>query len=197
MDEPLTNLDAKLREVLRVELVELRRELKTPMVFVTARSGRGAVDGRSDRRAVRGRILQTGAPRRSTSGRRHRWWRCSSGSPRSTSCPGPPRGRTVARGRRDAVMRAEASGADRAPARRAPRERGPAGRRGRLGSGGARRRAHRADDHACWSTGSGRASTSWSRAARRAPGQSRAPAHRCRARRSFRADARRRSKEAP
>ena len=35
MDEPLTNLDAKLREALRVELVELRRELKTPMVFVT------------------------------------------------------------------------------------------------------------------------------------------------------------------
>src|SRR3954469_23820938 len=35
MDEPLTNLDAKLREALRVELVMLRRELKTPMIFVT------------------------------------------------------------------------------------------------------------------------------------------------------------------
>ena len=35
MDEPLTNLDAKLREALRVELVSLRRELKTPMIYVT------------------------------------------------------------------------------------------------------------------------------------------------------------------
>src|SRR2546423_11915579 len=35
MDEPLTNLDAKLRESLRVELVMLQRELRTPIIFVT------------------------------------------------------------------------------------------------------------------------------------------------------------------
>ena len=35
MDEPLTNLDAKLRESLRVELIRLRRELNIPMLYVT------------------------------------------------------------------------------------------------------------------------------------------------------------------
>ena len=35
MDEPLTNLDAKLRESLRTELVLLRRKLKTPMIYGT------------------------------------------------------------------------------------------------------------------------------------------------------------------
>ena len=34
-DEPLTNLDAKLREELRVELVLLRRQLGIPMLYVT------------------------------------------------------------------------------------------------------------------------------------------------------------------
>ncbi len=63
MDEPLTNLDAKLREALRVELVDLRRELKTPMIFVT----HDQVEALSmaDRIVVlsAGRILQTGTPR--------------------------------------------------------------------------------------------------------------------------------------
>ena len=35
LDEPLTNLDAKLRETLRVELVVLRRQLGIPMIYVT------------------------------------------------------------------------------------------------------------------------------------------------------------------
>jgi multiple sugar transport system ATP-binding protein len=35
MDEPLTNLDAKLREALRVELAALARQVKTPMLYVT------------------------------------------------------------------------------------------------------------------------------------------------------------------
>jgi multiple sugar transport system ATP-binding protein len=63
MDEPLTNLDAKLREALRVELVELRRELKTPMVFVTHDQAEAL--SMADRIVVlsEGRILQTGAPR--------------------------------------------------------------------------------------------------------------------------------------
>jgi multiple sugar transport system ATP-binding protein len=63
MDEPLSNLDAKLREALRVELVELRRALRTPMVFVT----HDQVEALSmaDRIAVLsgGRILQLGTPK--------------------------------------------------------------------------------------------------------------------------------------
>ena len=35
MDEPLTNLDAKLRGEMRVELKRLQRELNTTMVYVT------------------------------------------------------------------------------------------------------------------------------------------------------------------
>jgi len=63
MDEPLTNLDAKLREALRVELVELRRALKTPMVFVTHDQAEAL--SMADRIVVlsEGRVLQTGTPR--------------------------------------------------------------------------------------------------------------------------------------
>ncbi|HEX2658124.1 MAG TPA: ABC transporter ATP-binding protein [Polyangia bacterium] len=63
MDEPLTNLDAKLREALRVELVELRRELKTPMVFVTHDQAEALT--MADRIVVlsQGRVLQVGTPR--------------------------------------------------------------------------------------------------------------------------------------
>ncbi|MBT5873755.1 MAG: ABC transporter ATP-binding protein, partial [Candidatus Latescibacteria bacterium] len=62
MDEPLTNLDAKLRESLRVELVTLRRELGTPMIFVTHDQVEAMSMG--DRIAVlnHGRILQEGGP---------------------------------------------------------------------------------------------------------------------------------------
>jgi multiple sugar transport system ATP-binding protein len=61
-DEPLTNLDAKLREALRVELVRLRRELRTPMVFVTHDQAEALSMG--DRIVVlaEGRVLQTGTP---------------------------------------------------------------------------------------------------------------------------------------
>jgi multiple sugar transport system ATP-binding protein len=63
MDEPLTNLDAKLREKLRVELVEMRRELKTPMVFVTHDQAEAL--SMADRIVVlsEGRVLQAGTPR--------------------------------------------------------------------------------------------------------------------------------------
>jgi multiple sugar transport system ATP-binding protein len=63
MDEPLTNLDAKLRESLRVELVLLQRTLKTPMVYVTHDQAEALSMG--DRVVVldRGRVLQTGTPR--------------------------------------------------------------------------------------------------------------------------------------
>ena len=62
MDEPLTNLDAKLREALRVELVMLRRTLKTPMIFVT--HDQAEAMSMADRIVVlsQGRILQVGTP---------------------------------------------------------------------------------------------------------------------------------------
>jgi len=63
MDEPLTNLDAKLREALRVELVQLRRELATPMIYVTHDQAEAL--SMADRIVVlsEGRVLQTGTAR--------------------------------------------------------------------------------------------------------------------------------------
>ena len=63
LDEPLTNLDAKLREVLRIELVALRRELRAPMVFVTHDQAEAL--SMADRIVVLsgGRVLQAGLPR--------------------------------------------------------------------------------------------------------------------------------------
>lgn len=62
MDEPLGNLDAKLREELRVELAKLARELATPVVWVTHDQAEALT--MADRIAVlvKGRVLQTGAP---------------------------------------------------------------------------------------------------------------------------------------
>ena len=62
MDEPLTNLDAKLREALRVELVQLRRKLATPMIFVTHDQAEAL--SMADRIVVlsEGRVLQVGTP---------------------------------------------------------------------------------------------------------------------------------------
>jgi multiple sugar transport system ATP-binding protein len=62
MDEPLTNLDAKLRESLRYELKELARRLASPVVWAT----HDAVEAlaMADRLVLldRGRVLQSGAP---------------------------------------------------------------------------------------------------------------------------------------
>ena len=62
MDEPLTNLDAKLREALRGELVELRRRVARPMIYVTHDPAEALAMG--DRVVVLadGRVLQTGTP---------------------------------------------------------------------------------------------------------------------------------------
>jgi multiple sugar transport system ATP-binding protein len=62
MDEPLSNLDAKLREELRVELRELARRLATPVLWVTHDQNEAL--SMADRVAVleRGRVLQTGTP---------------------------------------------------------------------------------------------------------------------------------------
>jgi multiple sugar transport system ATP-binding protein len=63
MDEPLSNLDAKLREALRIELVALVRELGVPMVYVTHDQAEAL--SMADRISVlgAGRVLQSGPPR--------------------------------------------------------------------------------------------------------------------------------------
>lgn len=62
LDEPLSNLDAKLRERLRVELIDLEQALDVPMVYVTHDQAEALSIG--DRIAVleEGRITQTGTP---------------------------------------------------------------------------------------------------------------------------------------
>ena len=62
LDEPLTNLDAKLRQTLRLELVVLRRNLGIPMIYVTHDQAEALSMG--DRIAVlaQGRLLQVGTP---------------------------------------------------------------------------------------------------------------------------------------
>jgi iron(III) transport system ATP-binding protein len=63
LDEPLSNLDAKLREELRVELKRLQRELGITSVYVTHDQVEALA--MSDRVAVmdQGRIVQLGPPR--------------------------------------------------------------------------------------------------------------------------------------
>ncbi len=62
-DEPLSNLDAKLRESMRLELVELHRTLRVTSVYVTHDQVEAMVI--SDQISVmhQGRVLQTGTPR--------------------------------------------------------------------------------------------------------------------------------------
>src|SRR2546423_8792645 len=62
LDEPLSNLDLKLREEMRVEIAGLQRRLGITTVFVTHDQGEALV--MSDRIAVMnaGRIEQTGSP---------------------------------------------------------------------------------------------------------------------------------------
>jgi multiple sugar transport system ATP-binding protein len=61
-DEPLSNLDANLRAVMRTELVRLQRTLETTMIHVTHDQGEAMMIG--DRIAVmsEGQIQQVGAP---------------------------------------------------------------------------------------------------------------------------------------
>ena len=65
MDEPLSNLDAKLRVQMRAEISSLQRELGVDDDLRHARPGRGDDDGRSRRRDAQGRAA-AGRRRRRT-----------------------------------------------------------------------------------------------------------------------------------
>ena len=72
LDEPLSNLDLKLREEMRVEIVSIQRRLGITTVFVTHDQGEALV--MSDRIAVMnaGRIEQVGDPAVDLRARRRR-----------------------------------------------------------------------------------------------------------------------------
>ena len=61
-DEPLTNLDAKLRESLRLELALLRQELGIPAIYVTHDQAEALSMGDSIAVLAEGQILQQGSP---------------------------------------------------------------------------------------------------------------------------------------
>jgi ABC-type sugar transport system ATPase subunit len=85
MDEPLSNLDAKLREELRVELRELGAPARDAGAVGDARSGRSAVDGRQgDRAGARPRAAERDAGGDLISAPRRRRSRACSARRRST-----------------------------------------------------------------------------------------------------------------
>ncbi|GDY14524.1 ABC transporter ATP-binding protein [Planctomycetota bacterium] len=61
LDEPLTNLDAKLRERLRLEIAALRRELHTPMLYVTHDQGEALAMADRIVVLIAGRVAQVGS----------------------------------------------------------------------------------------------------------------------------------------
>ncbi|MBN1628136.1 MAG: ATP-binding cassette domain-containing protein [Thermoleophilia bacterium] len=63
MDEPLSNLDAKLRSQMRSELVELHRQLKSTFVFVTHDQVEAMTMGDCIVVMSEGKIMQKGAPK--------------------------------------------------------------------------------------------------------------------------------------
>ncbi|HEY0791407.1 MAG TPA: ABC transporter ATP-binding protein, partial [Chthoniobacterales bacterium] len=62
MDEPLSNLDAKLREVLRAELQELQLHLGTTLIFVTHDQVEALTMGNRLGILQDGRLVQVGSP---------------------------------------------------------------------------------------------------------------------------------------
>ena len=63
LDEPLSNLDAKLRERMRFELRRLQRELKVTTVYVTHDQGEALALSHHIAVMNEGRIIQMGSPR--------------------------------------------------------------------------------------------------------------------------------------
>lgn len=88
MDEPLSNLDAKLRETLRVELKDLQKRLKATFIFVTHDQVEAMTMG--DRIGVlnKGRIIQIGKPNEVYNNPRDIFVASFVGSPAITLIPG-------------------------------------------------------------------------------------------------------------
>jgi iron(III) transport system ATP-binding protein len=63
LDEPLSNLDAKLRDRMRVELKRIQRELKLTTVYVTHDQSEALALSHEIAVMSEGRIVQTGTPR--------------------------------------------------------------------------------------------------------------------------------------
>jgi iron(III) transport system ATP-binding protein len=63
LDEPLSNLDAKLRELMRFELKRLQRELRITTVYVTHDQSEALALSHAIAVMSEGRILQIGPPR--------------------------------------------------------------------------------------------------------------------------------------
>lgn len=69
MDEPLSNLDAKLRAQMRVELLKLHEQLGTTMIYVTHDQTEAMTLGTKIVVMKAGYIQQVGAPAKSTTTR--------------------------------------------------------------------------------------------------------------------------------
>jgi glycerol transport system ATP-binding protein len=69
LDEPLVNLDYKLREELRVELQEIFRKRSAIVVYTTTEPSEALMLGGNVVVLDEGRVMQTGPPPRRTSGR--------------------------------------------------------------------------------------------------------------------------------
>ena len=93
LDEPLSNLDAKLRAELRAELKRLHARLETTMIFVTHDQVEAMTLG--DRIAVmdRGRLQQVGTPEDIYRRPRNVFVARFVGSPAMNLLPGPAAGR--------------------------------------------------------------------------------------------------------
>ena len=87
LDEPLSNLDAKLRELMRFELKRLQRELRITTVYVTHDQSEALA--LSHQVAVMNRAGSSRSARRatSTSGRRPSSWPTSWAPPTSSTAP--------------------------------------------------------------------------------------------------------------
>ena len=78
LDEPLSNLDAKLRQEMRVEIVELQKRLGITMIFVTHDQEEALTVAARIAVMNAGRSSRSTRPRRSTRGRGPSSWRASS-----------------------------------------------------------------------------------------------------------------------
>ena len=149
MDEPLSNLDAKLREALRSELKDLQTSLGATFLFVTHDQIEAMSMG--DRIGVlnEGRLVQVGTPNEIYNAPRDTFVATFVGSPAMNLLRGRGRGRP-ARGARG--LRGAARG--RRAGRGCGRDAGPVtvghplrGHRGRRAGGDATARVHHVENH--------------------------------------------------